>query len=80
VFVAYQGSGCGDAYLICQPSCCAEPVVLDTQTQQTDAAILLRFAVALVLGAAIGWERDAAGKAAGLRTCSWVSRRRSLSP
>jgi putative Mg2+ transporter-C (MgtC) family protein len=41
---------------------------LDAQTLQTDLAILVRLAVALALGAAIGWEREAAGKAAGLRT------------
>jgi putative Mg2+ transporter-C (MgtC) family protein len=35
---------------------------------QTDLSILLRLLVALVLGAIVGWEREAAGKAAGLRT------------
>ena len=39
-----------------------------TDTLQTDLSILLRLVVALVLGAAIGWERESAGKAAGLRT------------
>ena len=34
----------------------------------TDLSILLRLAVAILLGGFIGWEREAAGKAAGVRT------------
>lgn len=34
----------------------------------TDLSILFRLVVAMVLGTLIGWEREAAGKAAGVRT------------
>jgi putative Mg2+ transporter-C (MgtC) family protein len=34
----------------------------------TDLAILVRLAVAILLAGALGWEREATGKAAGLRT------------
>ena len=34
----------------------------------TEVSILIRLVVAVVLGGVIGWEREAAGKAAGVRT------------
>ena len=37
-------------------------------TLQTDASILFRLAVAIVLGGIVGWERESAGKPAGVRT------------
>ena len=37
-------------------------------TLQADLSILLRLVVAVVLGGVIGWERETAGKAAGVRT------------
>ena len=37
-------------------------------TLRTDASILFRLLVAIVLGGAIGWERESAGKPAGVRT------------
>jgi len=37
-------------------------------TLLTDLSILLRLVVAVVLGGVIGWERESAGKAAGVRT------------
>jgi putative Mg2+ transporter-C (MgtC) family protein len=38
----------------------------------SDPSILLRLVVAIALAAAIGWEREALGKAAGLRTHMFV--------
>jgi putative Mg2+ transporter-C (MgtC) family protein len=38
----------------------------------TDLQILLRLTVALALSGAIGWEREASGKSAGLRTHMFV--------
>ena len=37
-------------------------------TLQTDASILFRLVIAIVLGGVIGWERESAGKPAGVRT------------
>ncbi len=39
-----------------------------TETWSLDLTILVRCLVALVLGGVIGWERESAGKFAGLRT------------
>ena len=37
-------------------------------TLRTDISILFRLVVAIVLGGAVGWERESAGKPAGVRT------------
>jgi putative Mg2+ transporter-C (MgtC) family protein len=37
-------------------------------TDYSDASILLLVAIAMVLAGCIGWERESAGKAAGIRT------------
>jgi len=39
----------------------------------SDAVVLARLALAALLGAAVGWERESAGKEAGLRTMTLVS-------